>query len=186
MKIQLLSTLLGVVVSAVWVSVVTAGGPEFTVRISGSSVFIACPEPNNIANADKVILTKDGKTLTMTKDTREYNLKKYEEDDNGEYLCRVETNIYRLYLKAKVCERCIDMEFWTVAGIVVGDLLVTVGVVILVHFWAKGRKQSPGTGGAPGRRTKDTKERPPPVPNPDYEPIRKGQRDVYDGLKPVF
>lgn len=185
MKIQLLSTLLGVAVSAVWVSVVTAGDQEFTVRISGSSVIIACPEPN--ADAGKVILTKDGKTLTMTNpDTREHNLKKYEEEDNGEYLCQVDSQIYRLYLKAKVCERCIDMEFWTVAGIVVGDLLVTVGVVILVYFWAKGRKQSPGTGGAPGRRTKDTKERPPPVPNPDYEPIRKGQRDVYDGLKPVF
>ncbi|KAB1255098.1 T-cell surface glycoprotein CD3 epsilon chain [Camelus dromedarius] len=26
------------------------------------------------------------------------------------------------------------------------------------------------------------RERPPPVPNPDYEPIRKGQRDLYSGL----
>nr|XP_033775178.1 T-cell surface glycoprotein CD3 epsilon chain isoform X3 [Geotrypetes seraphini] len=27
-----------------------------------------------------------------------------------------------------------------------------------------------------------SKERPPPVPNPDYEPLKKGQREVYDGL----
>nr|XP_021140888.1 T-cell surface glycoprotein CD3 epsilon chain isoform X2 [Columba livia] len=27
-------------------------------------------------------------------------------------------------------------------------------------------------------------QRPPPVPNPDYEPIRKGQREVYAGLEP--
>ncbi|XP_078538381.1 T-cell surface glycoprotein CD3 epsilon chain [Lissotriton helveticus] len=185
MKIPLLSTLLGVVVSAVWVLVVTAGDPGFTVRISGSSVFITCPGTN--PGAGKVNLSKDGKPMKMTNpDTGEHELKKYEEDNNGEYLCEVQTQNYRLYLKAKVCERCIDMEFWTVAGIVVGDLLITVGVVILVYFWAKGRKQSPGAGGAPARRTKDTKERPPPVPNPDYEPIRKGQRDVYDGLKPVF
>ncbi|VFV31228.1 t-cell surface glycoprotein cd3 epsilon chain [Lynx pardinus] len=26
------------------------------------------------------------------------------------------------------------------------------------------------------------KEKPPPVPNPDYEPIRKGQQDLYSGL----
>ncbi|KAJ1189983.1 hypothetical protein NDU88_006724 [Pleurodeles waltl] len=179
MKIALLRTFLGVV-SAVWVSAATE---EVGVRISGSSVFISCPGTGSIVEK------KDGNSPPTPKrndETGEYELEKYEEKNNGEYLCVEGRKSYRLYLKAKVCERCIDMDFWTVAGIVVGDLLVTAGVVILVYFWAKGRKRNPGTGAAPARRTKDTKERPPPVPNPDYEPIRKGQRDVYDGLKPAF
>ncbi|XP_038610147.1 T-cell surface glycoprotein CD3 epsilon chain isoform X2 [Tachyglossus aculeatus] len=86
--------------------------------------------------------------------------------------------------KNTVCEMCVEVDLLSVAGIVVGDVLVTLGVLVLVYYWSKSRKgQATGRGaGTTGRPRGPTKERPPPVPSPDYEPIRKGQRDVYSGL----
>ncbi|XP_041090769.1 T-cell surface glycoprotein CD3 epsilon chain-like isoform X7 [Polyodon spathula] len=79
----------------------------------------------------------------------------------------------------QVCEGCVEVEVVQVIGIIFADLLVTVGVAILVYYWAQNRKGATAMAPAarPGRQN-----RAPPVPSPDYEPIRTGNREVYSGL----
>nr|CAB46435.1 CD3 epsilon chain [Acipenser ruthenus] len=77
-----------------------------------------------------------------------------------------------------VCETCVEVEVVPMIGIIFADLLVTAGVAILVYYWAQNRKGASAMAPArPGRQN-----RAPPVPNPDYEPIRTGNREVYSGL----
>ncbi|MEE6518661.1 hypothetical protein FKM82_029780 [Ascaphus truei] len=84
-----------------------------------------------------------------------------------------------------VCDTCTEVSIPVVAGVIVADCLVTLGVALIVYFGCKNRAGRQRDGGAAkGPRQRGYKERPPPVPNPDYEPLRKGQRDVYDGLAP--
>lgn len=109
--------------------------------------------------------------------------------DNGHYSCyrsNSKLHHYDLYLKARVCESCMEVDLMAVAAIIIVDICVTLGLLLLVYYWSKNRKakakpvtRGAGAGGRPGGQSK---ERPPPVPNPDYEPIRKGQRDLYSGL----
>ncbi|KAH0623400.1 hypothetical protein JD844_031673 [Phrynosoma platyrhinos] len=87
-----------------------------------------------------------------------------------------------------VCEDCVELSLGLVAAAIVSDLLVTLGILCMVYFGCKKRVATfqGGAGGAgTHRQQRDQKvDRPPPVPNPDYEPIRKGQREVYAGLAP--
>ena len=81
-----------------------------------------------------------------------------------------------------MCANCEELDTFTVVGIIAADLLITLGVLILVYYFSKNKKgQSRAAAGSRPRAQK--MQRPPPVPNPDYEPIRKGQRDVYAGLE---
>ncbi|XP_019367598.1 PREDICTED: T-cell surface glycoprotein CD3 epsilon chain isoform X2 [Gavialis gangeticus] len=105
--------------------------------------------------------------------------------DDGIYTCTLDTaTSIPLYLKAKVCENCEELDILPVASIIIADLLITLGVLILVYYCGKSRKGRAGAGAGAGGRPRGQKvQRPPPIPNPDYEPIRKGQREVYAGLE---
>ncbi|XP_012932021.1 T-cell surface glycoprotein CD3 epsilon chain [Heterocephalus glaber] len=111
-----------------------------------------------------------------------------EVEHSGYYACYKsdsEKNHY-LYLKARVCENCMEVDLTAVVTIVIVDICITLGLLVLVYYWSKNKKAKAkpvkrGTG-AGARSRGQSKERPPPVPNPDYEPIRKGQRDLYSGL----
>ncbi|XP_012782374.2 T-cell surface glycoprotein CD3 epsilon chain [Ochotona princeps] len=109
-----------------------------------------------------------------------------EMEDSGLYTCVAQQKSFHLYLRARVCENCMELDLMTVASVVVVDVCVTLGLLVLVYYWSKNRKAKakPVTraAAAGGRPRGQNKERPPPVPNPDYEPIRKGQRDLYAGL----
>ncbi|XP_011908343.1 PREDICTED: T-cell surface glycoprotein CD3 epsilon chain isoform X1 [Cercocebus atys] len=114
-----------------------------------------------------------------------------EMEQSGYYVCyprgsNPEDASHHLYLKARVCENCMEMDVMAVATIVIVDICITLGLLLLVYYWSKNRKAKakPVTrgAGAGGRQRGQNKERPPPVPNPDYEPIRKGQQDLYSGL----
>ncbi|PKU37584.1 t-cell surface glycoprotein cd3 epsilon chain [Limosa lapponica baueri] len=84
--------------------------------------------------------------------------------------------------EVKVCANCEELDALAVTGIITADLLITFGVLILVYYFSKDRKGKAST--SAGSRPRGQKvQRPPPVPNPDYEPIRKGQREVYAGLE---
>ncbi|XP_030076723.1 T-cell surface glycoprotein CD3 epsilon chain [Microcaecilia unicolor] len=158
------------------------------VSISGTSITLACPLGSDTNKAEQITISHNGKKITEGKNDK-HTLKNYHESNNGLYQCEVsyENNVpsltTKLHLKAKVCELCVEMESWTVILIMVVDFLITLGVVILVYNWSKNKKGQSERAGGHGSKPKGySKERPPPVPNPDYEPIRKGQRDLYDGL----
>ncbi|XP_053861351.1 T-cell surface glycoprotein CD3 epsilon chain [Malaclemys terrapin pileata] len=151
---------------------------QFEVVISKTRVTLTCPLP--VVSGSSITWWKDGKEL---KDGQFYVFEAYESPkDDGDYMCKSGTDFATLHLKAKVCRNCEELDVLTVAGIIIADLLITLGVLILVYYFSKNRKGR--VGGSAGVHPKGQKMvRPPPVPNPDYEPIRKGQRDLYAGLQ---
>ncbi|XP_064830514.1 T-cell surface glycoprotein CD3 epsilon chain-like [Oncorhynchus masou masou] len=75
-----------------------------------------------------------------------------------------------------VCENCVELD--AVTGAIVGDLLVTGGVIFIVYSWAQ-KKSGPA---APQKQTYRSAGRGPPVvPSPDYEPLSVAtcSRDIY-------
>lgn len=159
-------------------------GKRYKVSISGTSVELTCPED---PDSDQIKWEKDGVLMPNHHEARLLLDNFSEMKDSGHYTCYLEPreSHHYLYLKARVCENCMEVDLMAVAGIIVADVCLTLGVLLLVYRWSRSRKAKAkpvarGAGG--GRPGGQNKERPPPVPNPDYEPIRKGQRDLYSGL----
>ncbi|KAL2807355.1 T-cell surface glycoprotein CD3 epsilon chain precursor [Daubentonia madagascariensis] len=158
----------------------------YKVSISGTTVVVTCPqEPGS-----EIKWEKKGIQLQDHEDQEHLVLEDFSEmKDSGYYACYTGTSkevSHYLYLRARVCENCMEVDVMAVATIVVVDVCVTLGLMMLVYYWSKTRKAKAkpvmrGMGAA-GRPKGQSKARPPPVPNPDYEPIRKGQRDLYSGL----
>ncbi|XP_012584857.1 PREDICTED: T-cell surface glycoprotein CD3 epsilon chain [Condylura cristata] len=150
--------------------------PEYEVSISGTRVELTCPNQNPEWSFNANKLTGLGRTYVEEIFS--------EVEHSGFYSC--DQNKTLLYLKARVCENCLEVDAMIVATIIIVDICITLGVLFVVYYWSKNKKAKAkpvtrvtGTGGRPRG---PNKERPPPVPNPDYEPIRKGQRDLYAGL----
>ncbi|XP_043936823.1 T-cell surface glycoprotein CD3 epsilon chain [Protopterus annectens] len=99
------------------------------------------------------------------------------------YKCTVGTSKYNFYVKAKVCPNCVDMNAMTVAGIIVADLLITLGVGMTVYYCTKNR-QAKGNAWSKAYNGGMDQHRPPPVPNPDYAALSKPKREVYSSLNP--
>ncbi|NXF48871.1 CD3E protein, partial [Oceanites oceanicus] len=148
---------------------------EFLVEISGTTVTITCP------------LTEGSIAWELTGTKTASNERKYviENHDSSpsNVSCSSADKKYEMYLNARVCTNCEELDALAVTGIITADLLITLGVLILVYYFSKDRKGRASA--SAGSRPRGQKmQRPPPVPNPDYEPIRKGQREVYAGLEP--
>ncbi|XP_003212775.1 T-cell surface glycoprotein CD3 epsilon chain [Meleagris gallopavo] len=144
---------------------------EFTVEISGTTVTITCPFSGEVKWKPDKLKTDGNKCIIENHDSSPLNV-----------TCEESNKKLALYLNARVCTNCEELDTLTVTGIIIADLLITLGVLILVHYFSKNKKgQSRAAAGSRPRAQK--MQRPPPVPNPDYEPIRKGQREVYAGLE---
>ncbi|XP_024298061.1 T-cell surface glycoprotein CD3 epsilon chain isoform X1 [Oncorhynchus tshawytscha] len=97
----------------------------------------------------------------------------YDTQDDG-----VKTATYQFYFKGKVCKDCYELNPTLVAGAIIGDLLVTGGVILIVYLRAR-KKSGPA---APQKPTSRSAGRGPPVvPSPDYEPLSLAtrSRDIY-------
>ncbi|KGL78332.1 T-cell surface glycoprotein CD3 epsilon chain [Tinamus guttatus] len=151
------------------------GNEEFLVEISGTTVTITCPVTEGT-------ITWDPAVIKPSDDETKYIIEDYDSSPLN-LSCSSGGKKYAMYLNARVCANCEELDALAVTGIVVADLLITLGVLILVYYFSKDRKGKTSTGA--GSRPRGQKmQHPPPVPNPDYEPIRKGQREVYAGLEP--
>ncbi|XP_072210966.1 T-cell surface glycoprotein CD3 epsilon chain [Excalfactoria chinensis] len=145
---------------------------EFVVEISGTTVTVTCP-----LSGDKIEWEPAGENAVGNK----YIVENYNSSPLN-LSCKESDKKHSIYLNAKVCTNCEELDTLTVIGIIIADLLITLGVLILVHYFSKNKKGQ--LRAAAGSRPRAQKmQRPPPVPNPDYEPIRKGQREVYAGLE---
>ncbi|NXP14444.1 CD3E protein, partial [Thinocorus orbignyianus] len=145
---------------------------EFLVEISGTTVTITCP------------LTEGNIVWEPAATNPESNEKYVIENHNSSPVnvsCSSGGKKHRLYLNARVCTNCEELDTLAVIGIITADLLITFGVLILVYYFSKDKGKASASAGSRPRGQK--LQRPPPVPNPDYEPIRKGQREVYAGLE---
>ncbi|XP_023595722.1 T-cell surface glycoprotein CD3 epsilon chain isoform X2 [Trichechus manatus latirostris] len=155
---------------------------SYKVSISGTKVVLTCPEESDSPvwkHNDKDV--GEPANLLVLDDFSEVENSGYYDCSNGNG-----NKGLRLYLKARVCESCMEVNLLAVVAIVIGDICITLGLLLVVYYWSKNRKAKAkpvkrGTG-AGGRPRGKNKEKPPPVPNPDYEPIRKGQQDLYAGL----
>ncbi|NWX35907.1 CD3E protein, partial [Notiomystis cincta] len=147
---------------------------EFLVEISGTTVTVTCPYEDEKIQWDlpgRRWDTEHGKLIMRDHDSTPANLS-----------CSLGLKKSELYLNARVCANCQELDALMVAGIMAADLLITLGVLILVYYFSKGRKGRASPAGD-SRPRGQKMQHPPPVPNPDYEPIRKGQREVYAGLQ---
>ncbi|XP_003472705.3 T-cell surface glycoprotein CD3 epsilon chain isoform X1 [Cavia porcellus] len=155
---------------------------QYEVSISRSTVTVTC-----YLNPEEPIEWKKDNKVIPNENNRELIIESFSElEDSGYYTCAKSSSekVY-LYLKARVCENCMEVNLTAVVTVIIVDICITLGLLVPVYYWSKNRKAKAkpvkrGTGA--GGRPRGQKERPPPVPNPDYEPIRKGQRDLYSGL----
>ncbi|NXW62049.1 CD3E protein, partial [Eurystomus gularis] len=148
---------------------------EFLVEISGTTVTITCP-----LTEDQIVWKRS--STKVDSNTRKYVIENYDSSP-ANLSCSLESGRnYEMYLNARVCKNCEELDALAVTGIIAADLLITFGVLILVYYFSKDRKGRASTSAGSRPRGQKT-QRPPPVPNPDYEPIRKGQREVYAGLE---
>ncbi|NWV06806.1 CD3E protein, partial [Ptilonorhynchus violaceus] len=148
---------------------------EFLVEISGTTVTVTCPLPEPVI--------WDVRGAVGDKEGTKFIIKDHDSTPANLSCTSTSPSVTRqLYLSARVCANCEELDALTVAGIITADLLITLGVLILVYYFSKGRKGR-ASAGRDSRPRGQKMQRPPPVPNPDYEPIRKGQREVYAGLE---
>ncbi|XP_034995609.1 T-cell surface glycoprotein CD3 epsilon chain [Zootoca vivipara] len=179
---------LGVCLGAfVLVLPLSSSSESHKVDISGRRVTVTCPLQNAKWDEDDKMngnhhVTRENETLTIEAMNDNEVVK-------GDFTCQDGKTSNKIYLQIKACDDCVDLSIGLVAGIIVADLLITLGIMFLVYYC---RSKKPATsfgggaagGGTRGRTRGQKVDRPPPVPNPDYEPIRKGQREVYAGLEP--
>ncbi|NP_001182103.1 T-cell surface glycoprotein CD3 epsilon chain precursor [Oncorhynchus mykiss] len=142
----------------------------------------------------KVTMTCPGKgewyegTNNLDKNSRSEQIEEnYDESKKRVYHCEYQydpqdypekTAIYQFYFKGKVCKDCYELNPTLVAGAIIGDLLVTGGVILIVYLRAR-KKSGPA---APQKPTSRSAGRGPPVvPSPDYEPLSLAtrSRDIY-------
>ncbi|NWI95742.1 CD3E protein, partial [Pitta sordida] len=169
MRLELSLPLLGLLL---WAGL--SAHEEFQVEISGTTVTVTCPLAD-----DNIQWVGNGKTT----DTDKRRLIIVDHDSSPAKLsCSSGSEKHELYLNARVCANCVELDPLTATGVIVADLLITLGVLILVYYFSRDRKGK-GSPSPAGRPRGQKMQRPPPVPNPDYEPIRKGQREVYAGLE---
>ncbi|KAI4897703.1 hypothetical protein NFI96_012940 [Prochilodus magdalenae] len=145
------------------------------VEIDGTTVTLICPE-------DSAKWEKEGKEAEGEKTENKLVINKYTDKNNGLYHCvnsdsTVSKQKYYFYTKLKVCEGCVEMDMSYSLGIVIGDIMITVGVVILIYMCAK-KKAGP----APHQRAAHSRQTgAPPPPEPDYQSLNQAtrSRDVY-------
>ncbi|XP_009897740.2 T-cell surface glycoprotein CD3 epsilon chain [Dryobates pubescens] len=147
---------------------------EFLVEISGTMVTITCP----LAEGS---ITWELPGRKPAESGEKYTIQDHDSSPVN-VTCASGAKTREMYLNARVCTNCEELDALAVTGIITADLLITLGVLILVYYFSKDRKGRASS--SPGIRQRGPKmQRPPPVPNPDYEPIRKGQRELYAGLQ---
>ncbi|KAI1893268.1 hypothetical protein AGOR_G00121960 [Albula goreensis] len=78
------------------------------------------------------------------------------------------------YVLGKVCENCYELDATLLIGIIVGDLMVTGGIIIFIYNCAQ---RKAGASPPPSAAGRSTNRNAPSVPDRDYEALNLGTRD---------
>ncbi|NP_001117094.1 T-cell surface glycoprotein CD3 epsilon chain isoform 1 precursor [Salmo salar] len=140
-----------------------------------TTVTLTCPDKGDWYDNTIKMNEEESKEIKMD----------YDESKKNVYQCKylydqydTEKTTYQFYFKGKVCKDCYELNPTVVAGAIIGDLLVTGGVILIVYLRAR-KKSGPA---APQKPTSRSAGRGPPVvPSPDYEPLSVATRssDIY-------
>ncbi|CAI5694420.1 unnamed protein product [Oreochromis niloticus] len=147
------------------------GTPKGNVEIWRNEVTLICPE-------DGQWFDKNGEVNKTSPHTYKfpYTMKaKY----RCEYSALTNKYIYRFYVEGNVCEDCFELDGNTLFMVIVGDLLLTIIVMVIVYRCTK-KKSSAGPP-QPSKAPSRSGGRGPPVPSPDYEQLNLQTRaqDTY-------
>ncbi|XP_072557623.1 T-cell surface glycoprotein CD3 epsilon chain-like [Paramormyrops kingsleyae] len=147
-----------------WLTVMAETGEHGDVFFWKDNVTLTCPDdyswenkPDWVSPAHSLKYTADLKKIhaCIKSDTKER---------------------YYFYIKGYVCSDCYELDGTLVIGFIIGDLLVTGGVVILIYYWAQ-KKSGSSPASAVARSGPRGGQRGPAVPNRDYEVLNPRTRD---------
>ncbi|XP_072449640.1 T-cell surface glycoprotein CD3 epsilon chain-like [Chiloscyllium punctatum] len=156
-------------------------GEHDSVTVNENSVTLTCP-------LDEPVSWYEGTSTSELGKEKSHTLSANNGISKGYFRCEANNKKSYFYVNVRVCGDCIDLGMGTVIGIICGDLLFTLLVVMGVYCFAKKR------GGhskefrhpqfepmeTPGGRSTNT---PASHEQSHYAPIKSGQRDVYDKLQ---
>ncbi|XP_031606720.2 T-cell surface glycoprotein CD3 epsilon chain-like [Oreochromis aureus] len=157
------------VVVLLGVATTKAQEPEGNVEIWRNQVTLTCPQEGNWNEEIKDNSRNQTYTFIYTR--------------KAQYRCDYELNlnkyIYQFYVEGNVCEDCFELEGSTLFMVIVGDLLLTIIVMVIVYRCTN-KKSSAGPP-QPSKAPPRSGGRGPPVPSPDYEALNPQTRaqDTY-------
>uniref|UniRef100_A0A8D1UGS5 T-cell surface glycoprotein CD3 epsilon chain n=1 Tax=Sus scrofa TaxID=9823 RepID=A0A8D1UGS5_PIG len=130
----------------------------FKVSISGDKVELTCPED---PESEKMTWKRNDMQIYESYDNYMLLESFSEVENSGYYTCTVgEKTSHRLYLKARVCENCVEVDLMAVVTIIVVDICITLGLLLVVYYYSKSRKakampvtRGAGAGGRPRGKT---------------------------------
>ncbi|XP_072546917.1 T-cell surface glycoprotein CD3 epsilon chain-like [Salminus brasiliensis] len=147
------------------------------VWIKGYKVTLVCP----LDNTDGVTWEKDKITVSNKSN---YEIENYTQNKDGLYSCmnNKKTHTYYFYTSLHVCKGCVELDVTLAMGIMFGDVLITLGVILMVYLCAK-RKAAPAS--APPQRAQRRQPSSAPPSEPAYQALNPGTRgkDVYSDVK---
>ncbi|XP_037124532.1 T-cell surface glycoprotein CD3 gamma chain-like [Syngnathus acus] len=156
--------------------------------------FVWCGEESNldvVKSAPAEITITCGKNKFVSKDGKsEMPLTlKYKDENSGEYACvdQQDQSIgSRIYVRFRTCDNCVELDWWSISSLAVGDLMATIVLGVGVYLVASRYHASVVSS---QHRNSDRKHLIPSenqirVPNPDYQELSHtaGRRQVYDSL----
>lgn len=152
-------------------------GPDDTkgsVEFWGTTVTLYCP-----SSYDGI---KVRKTNNKTQG-HELEIHDYTQKDDGQYDCLVSSSsqLYQFYIKGKVCDNCYELNTVLVSGVIVGDLMLTFGIMMIVYLYAQKKAgKTNSTKSVPAKPKSRTAGRgPPEPPATDYQTLNTVNRDTY-------
>ncbi|XP_072315314.1 T-cell surface glycoprotein CD3 gamma chain-like [Eucyclogobius newberryi] len=108
----------------------------------------------------------------------------YNDLNTGEYVCQnTSTDPVKIFVKFRTCDNCIELDIASVAGLVVGEVVVTFVLGVSVFLIAKHVQTSttaPNKKGSDKQRLVQHEES---NDDDNYQRLRPGIKDVYDKLK---
>ncbi|XP_049581550.1 T-cell surface glycoprotein CD3 epsilon chain [Syngnathus scovelli] len=159
--------------------------------------FVWCGEESNLdvksgsakitilCGKDK-FLSKDGKNVTA-------QTLEYKDENSGEYVCVDQGDrsiASRIYVKFRTCDNCVELDWWSISSLAVGDLMATIVLGVGVYLVASRYHASVVSSQHRNSDRKHFYQHPNPnpnqirVPNADYQELSHtaGHRQVYDSL----
>ncbi|KAK3531344.1 hypothetical protein QTP70_018149 [Hemibagrus guttatus] len=157
---------------------------EGSVSFQDRTVTLTCPLPDDNEEDLTVNWQKIGGSASKT-DGKSFTITDYTDKQDGLYFCsngeESDPKLHYFYIKAKVCDGCVDLDMTMAMGVVFGDVLLTLMIVFVVYYCTRKKAGTAGPQRPTQARQGRAPARGPPPPDPDYQPLNPTTRsaDIY-------